>query len=172
MPTINGRACVVNGMPVDKVFSNGRQVYGRNLLTGTGSHTFTGTGANTAGYLSNETTNDLLALFKGLEGQTVTVSVDYEYSGFIAGSGQNRLGWEAAIKADTTSWFGTWYSPNNDSGSGRISRTVVLPKNITAIFNAAGYIQFSGSGTGTLSHLKLEKGSLATPWTPAPEDVM
>ena len=32
MPTINGKACVVNGTPVDKVFSNGRQVYGRNLL--------------------------------------------------------------------------------------------------------------------------------------------
>lgn len=31
MPTINGRACVVNGTPVDKVFSNGKQVYGRNL---------------------------------------------------------------------------------------------------------------------------------------------
>ncbi|MCA7081882.1 hypothetical protein LGL73_14145, partial [Staphylococcus aureus] len=27
-----------------------------------------------------------------------------------------------------------------------------------------------GSGTGTVSHLKLEKGSVATPWTPAPED--
>jgi hypothetical protein len=31
MSTINGRACVVNGKAVDKVFSNGRQVYGRNL---------------------------------------------------------------------------------------------------------------------------------------------
>ena len=35
MPTINGRACVVNGTPVDKVFSNGRQIYGRNLLINT-----------------------------------------------------------------------------------------------------------------------------------------
>jgi len=31
MPTINGKVCVVNGVPVDKVFSNGKQVYGRNL---------------------------------------------------------------------------------------------------------------------------------------------
>lgn len=36
MPTINGRACVVNGLPVDKVFSDGRQVYGRNLLADSG----------------------------------------------------------------------------------------------------------------------------------------
>lgn len=32
MSIINGRACVVNGTPVDKVFSNGRQVYGRNSV--------------------------------------------------------------------------------------------------------------------------------------------
>ena len=36
MPTINGKVCVVNGTPVDKVFSDGRQVYGRNLVSGTG----------------------------------------------------------------------------------------------------------------------------------------
>lgn len=35
MATINGRACFVNGVPVDKVFSDGRQVYCRNLVTGT-----------------------------------------------------------------------------------------------------------------------------------------
>ena len=32
MPIINGGVCVVNGKPVDKFFSNGKQVYGRNLL--------------------------------------------------------------------------------------------------------------------------------------------
>lgn len=35
MTTINGKACVVNGVPVDKVFSDGKQVYERNLVTGT-----------------------------------------------------------------------------------------------------------------------------------------
>lgn len=141
---------------------------GTNLLTGTGYHTVTGT--NTQGYLSNETTDGLLTLLKGLEGQTVTVSVDYEYSGFIAGSGTNRLGWETQINTDSPSWFGPWYSPNNDSGSGRMSSTFVVPQNITSIWQGMGYIQFSGSGTGTLSHLKLEKGSVATPWSPAPSE--
>ncbi|QHM61147.1 Chromosome partition protein Smc [Lactiplantibacillus plantarum] len=141
---------------------------GTNLLTGTGSHTITGSRADD--YLSNETTDDLLTLFKGLEGQTVTVSVDYEYSGFIAGSGYNRLGWEAKIVADTTTYVGPWYYPNNDSGSGIISSTFVVPKNITGVTYSTGYIQFPGSGTGTLSHLKLEKGSLATDWCPNPAD--
>ena len=168
MPIINGRACIVNGTPVDKVFSNGKQVYGRNLLTGTGNYTVTGTSTN--GYLSNEDTNPT-SLFQGLEGQTVTVSYDYEYSGFIAGSGNNRIVWEARIVADTIKFFDLFYYPNNDSGSGRTSSTFVVPKNITGA-GEIGYIQFSGSGTGTLSHLKIERGSVATPWTPAPEDVM
>lgn len=172
MPTINGRACVVNGTPVDKVFSNGKQVYGRNLLTGTGNHTVTGTGPSFAnGCLSNETIDDLLTVFKGLEGQTVTVSVDYEYSGFIAGSDRNRIGWEIQLIGDIAPYVGPWYHPTNDSGSGRISSTFVVPKNITSIDEGYGYVQFSGSGTGTVSHFKLEEGSVATPWTPAPEDV-
>ena len=143
---------------------------GTNLLTGTGNHTVTG---RTIGqYLSNETTDDMLTLFKGLEGQTVTVSVDYEYSGFIAGSGYNRLGWETKILADTITYLGPWYYPNNSSGSGRISSTFVVPKNITSIEYASGWVNFSGSGTGTVSHLKLEKGSLSTDWCPNPSEIL
>lgn len=141
---------------------------GTNLLTGTGNHTVTG--RYTSGFISNETADDMLTLFKGLEEQTVTVSCDYEYSGFIAGSGKNRLGWEIKIVADTTTYPSVWYYPDNDSGSGRISSTFVVPKNITGIVYALGYTQFYGSGTGTLSHLKIEKGSVATPWSPAPSE--
>lgn len=143
---------------------------GTNLLTGTGKHTVTSTGPYTEGCLSNETTDDFLTLFKGLEGQTVTVSVDYEYSGFVAGSGWNRIGWETQINGNPVTYLGPWYYPTNDSGSGRISSTFVVPKNITGVYESLGYIQFSGSGTGTLSHLKLEKGSVATPWSPAPSE--
>lgn len=149
-------------------FSKSLDVPNRNLLTGTGSHTVTDTA--TKGYLSNETIDDLLTLFKGLEGQTVTVSVDYKYSGFVAGSGPNRIGWETVIYADSTLSLSCWYYPKNDSGSGRISSTFVVPKNITGAIEGMGYIQFYGSGTGTLSHLKLEKGNTPTPWSPAPED--
>ena len=148
---------------------------GTSLLTGTGNHTVTGTGTMVSGYLSNETTDDLLTLFKGLEGQTVTVSVDYEYSGFVAGGTgiyTDRLGWETRIFGDTISYVGPWYNPNNASGSGRISSTFVVPKNITSVKESMGYIEFPGYGTGTVSHLKLEKGSVATPWSPAPSEAL
>lgn len=36
MSTINGQVCVVDGVAVDKVFSNGKQVYGRNMLADSG----------------------------------------------------------------------------------------------------------------------------------------
>lgn len=151
---------------------NKASAVGTNLLTGTGDHTVTGTAAQD--YLSNETTHDLITLFQELEGQTVTASVDYEYSGFIAGSGRNRIGWETKIITDsTTLYFGPWYnadSSTNNSGSGRISSTFVVPANITGVQESMGYIQFYGSGTGTLSHLKLEKGSVATDWCPNPAD--
>ena len=40
MPTINGKVCVVDGVAIDKVFSDGKQVYGRNLLKGTAKFEF------------------------------------------------------------------------------------------------------------------------------------
>lgn len=137
-----------------------------NLLDGTSNHTIKGTMIY-SGKLSDEDSNSLLAIFKGLEGQIVTVSIDYEYSGFIAGSGNNRIGWATEIDADTTVYPEMFYYPENDSGSGRLTSTFVVPKNISHIEYMGGFINFSGSGTGTLSHFKLEKGSVATSYMPS-----
>lgn len=143
---------------------------GTNLLTGTGYHTVTISNDYILPF--NETTDNLLTLFKGLEGQTVTASIDYNYSGVTAGSGNNELGWELKITADSTLWFGPMLNIKNDSGSGRISSTFVVPQNITGIEEGYGYIKFTGSGTGTLSHFKLEKGSVATDWCPNPSEIL
>ena len=174
MADITHGTWIKDGKAVDAVYQGDVKVYGRNLLTGTANKIITG--QNAYGYLSNETNDDFLSLFQGLEGETVTISVDYKYQGFVAGTDKNRIGWESRIVADSkTLYFGPWYyadSSMNSSGSGRIFSTFVVPKNITSIGYANGYIQFSGSGIGTLSHLKLEKGSVATDWSPAPEDIL
>ena len=174
MADITHGAWIKDGKAVDAVYQSGVKIYGQNLLTGTANKTITG--QNASGYLSNETDDDFLSIFQGLEGETVTVSVDYKYQGFVAGINRNRMGWESQIVADSkTLYFGPWYyadSSMNSSGYGRIFSTFVVPKNITSIGYANGYTQFSGSGIGTLSHLKLEKGSVATDWSPAPEDIL
>ena len=71
MSTINGKVCVVDGVAVDKVFSNGKQVYGRNLALRTATpFTMTGNGAaNNAGYMYRLSR----AIAKGT---TVTVAFD------------------------------------------------------------------------------------------------
>lgn len=71
MSTINGKACVVNGMPVDKVFSDGRQVYGRNMLLNSDQQ-FTASGG---GFVA--TTFNLNAIFdKYGTDQVYTISYD------------------------------------------------------------------------------------------------
>lgn len=59
MTTINGKACVVNGTPVDKVFSNSKQVYGRNLLADSGFES-----GNTPANYAWGTSEDIVRTFK------------------------------------------------------------------------------------------------------------
>ncbi len=161
MPTINGRACVVNGEPVDKVYSNGVQVYGRNLITGSYNSTWS--------YNNNYATIQKVTMDSGEEALHVvstqvwlgfyfflqlpsgnyTISLDVKGTGKVA-----KLGWEHIADAGMT--------PTSDWQ--RTSRTATLDGNTYAfvLYGAMDvYVRF----------LKVEKGSVATPWTPAPEDV-
>ncbi|MEZ7280413.1 phage head spike fiber domain-containing protein [Limosilactobacillus fermentum] len=176
MPTINGKACVVNGTPVDKVFSNGKQVYGRNLYTDT--HNFD----NPASWFSYSSWTKTTDTYNGLavmqitqdwsgicqyiqvkKGDVLTYSV---YAQNTSGIGKSTIYWTFASSATanpvsnvvtiTDSWQ-------------RVSGTVVATSD--------GYLrprlERSNNNTSTLqiAGIKLEKGSVATPWTPAPEDV-
>lgn len=202
MATINGRACVVNGTPVDKVFSNGKQVYGRNLLldtnfnnlpkywtarVGTVAGTFNGNNVvycdatkftDDSVYVLQQpiydpslTTNRVLPnhwytlsfYAKGVGKMTSFIYpnfVDTSAGSHIDGVKSNYVGSDGNHNWDLTdNW--TWHTYTFKSKSS---------------FPATGlqYVLFSLS-KGNMVYIalpKLEKGSVATPWTPAPEDVM
>lgn len=162
MTTINGRACVVNGTPVDKVFSNGRQVYGRNLLIGTSENEVSG-----KFYLFHN-----YQISGGLQpGTTYTLSgwgrVDQDCLNQSKGNRSKGV-FIVAYYVDW-SWSVTlWITPSLTSQYGKINFTTPSGKQFNPYVSV--YIG-STSGTGYISKLKLEKGTTATPWTPAPEDV-
>jgi hypothetical protein len=162
MPTINGRACVVNGVPVDKVFSDGRQVYGRNLIVQSDLK---------QGWLIRD------------DGSVMHYSnTDFHLDNYISTNGATIFTFSSPDYVFKGSWYNTlamYDSDKNYLGYQSItSATQTLSKP-----NAA-YIRFSMNFTnegGEVDHLsdwlahhryKLEKGTFATPWTPAPEDVM
>lgn len=182
MPTINGKACVVNGAPVDRVFSNGRQVYGRNLLLGTRDFSgdwlnlgtyFTKTGDTYNGLSIAETNDDwsgLAQYYPVKQGETYTFSL---FARYTSGTG--------------TSYFYTGLNTDPENGH---KNAQVDPWNlkcsldenwkkysITFTATTDGYIkprmERSDNNTNTLQvcGFMLEKETVAHPWTPAPEDV-
>ena len=167
MPTINGRACIVNGTPVGKVFSNGVQVYGRNLLTGTSEDELSGKSYEFArhqisGGLQPKTTYTLSGWArvdqKAIDNQQYVVVFAYAFDW----SWNVRM----AIPASLTSKYRkiTFTTPSGKQFNPFVSTYLNYPNNDPS--------QNSISGMGYISELKLEKGNLATDWTPAPEDVM
>lgn len=150
--------------------------------TSTGSNNTNGIGPNylrdsdksISGFLQDLGTmpNEVL---NSLAGETITVSVDTEWSDFQhSDSKQNRLGFELAVTGSDgkSYWWGAWKWPSTPSGKERVSTTFTLPANVTFTVTNNGYNGYvSINGTGRVSHAKIEKGSVATPWSPAPEDV-
>ncbi|GAV18156.1 hypothetical protein ACI3P6_16435 [Lacticaseibacillus paracasei] len=178
MPTINGRACVVDGTPVDKVFSNGKQVYGRNLVLNTAS--FEGWNikgdnvsfvpSSTKGIKSSRTPSGWASPVATLEakaGETYSISIRFwsDSKSVISAAIYMR-------KSPDVSSAATWM------GSGNAENTA---KTITISFKATEdetlYFTFENGttisdGSFFTEQWKIEKNSSSTPWTPAPEDVM
>ncbi|MEK1408748.1 hypothetical protein HCZ21_04720 [Limosilactobacillus fermentum] len=124
--------------------------------------------AQDLGTMPNEVLNSLA-------GKTITVSVDTEWSNYQhSDSQQNRLGFELAISGSDgkSYWFGAWKWPSTPSGKERVSTTFTLPANVTFTVNNNGLNGYVGiNGTGKVSHAKIEEGTIAHDWSPAPEDL-
>lgn len=162
MPTINGKVCVVNGTPVDKVFSNGRQVYGRNLYSGSydSSWSYGGNGSPTTQKVTMDSGEVALHVVSPNNGAgiyfslyfpsgTYTISLDVKGTGTV-----NRFGLENISETSVT-LTSDWQ---------RVSRTGPRYTGWQAFI-------IYGEMDIYVRLLKAEKGAIATPWTPAPEDI-
>lgn len=163
MPTINGKACVVNGTPVDKVFSGGKQVYGKNLIVGSYDFSwgFYGNGDDaTFQKITMDSGEVALHVITHDGGSGFWFHPDlpsgiYTTSFEVKGTGiVNKLGWEGLSDA----------SMNPTSDWQRVSRTASLDSWYAFVFY--------GTMDVYVRLLKVEKGSVATPYSIAPEDVM
>lgn len=158
---INGRACVVNGTPVDKVFSNGKQVYSRNLIV----------------------QSDLKSGFFNEDGSVNGASINFYSENYIATNGATVF----TFSSPDYTFIGDYYADRiimYDSDKNYLGHQVLASAKQTLSKPNVAYIRFSinskneGNTTDNSSdwlanhRYKLEKGSVATPWTPAPEDVM
>lgn len=147
--------------PVDKVFSNGKQVYGRNLFTGTSDKPSSITGGNWNAY-------NVGAYKTPKVGQEYTFSIEVPeadhdvimqvYRCNNAGARVNQLAITHIKSGEKAHITFTWPDPR-DRGATQI---------------VANLAWTNGTDAGTYSYCKakLETGNVATDWTPAPEDVM
>ena len=163
MPIINGRACIVNGTPVDKVFSNGKQVYGRNLWIR--SKAVSGyLNANGSGNVNAPDAENLLSDFISVDGNQT-----YIYHTDVV---------PTAIASRTFNSY-LFFDSNRAPLGARIVQvgpnvTPGTPQHTEWVIKAPVGASFIRIGSSHLEHgtAKLEVGSVPTPWTPAPEDVM
>lgn len=139
---------------------------GVNLATKTGNVSLSG-GYNSnknIGYISLDAINDLC-------GKYMTVSVDVEWSGWKSGN-QNRVGYELQINYDdgSTEYDGCWLTPTTANGKQRVTATYkIKDQHVQSLGEGIAYIQINCT-SAKVSHLKIERGMVATPWTPAPSD--
>jgi len=178
MSTINGNVCVVDGVPVDKVFSDGRQVYGKNLYLNskTFKNDFWGNGG---AKLTLEPFDSITNMYHVVAPQNPGNSAGmyiYRYADNLLSSNSN---WSFSADVKGTGKPATFGIEAGDkkpvigtveSEWSRISQTGWVGNNIKTIVM---YFDTTGSPLDVYIKLpKLEKGSVATPWTPAPEDVL
>lgn len=176
MPTINGRVCVVNGMAVDKVFSNGKQVYGRNyyrqntpvevikIPTSTYKPSFTRPNADSP--------NGFMLV--GANDGTGTV----RFNNVITGNGSWTVSFwmrRPVAAAQYLTLDACDLSPVKLITSADSTwRKYIYTVNVTNYDDMHNFVDFSNISWSyfQIKDFKVEQGNKATDWSPAPEDVM
>ena len=163
MPTINGRVCVVNGTPVDKVFSDGRQVYGRNLLAGV-----------------NRTIHQAPGSFQwvgNVPRKVIKVGEPLCFSLFINNAPHavelvkgNTFAVMRAIDVSDNKLLEAIGNSINFDADGISQASFVVPNATTNI--QIFLITYSMLKNPYYGYSKVEYGTTPTHWTPAPEDIL
>lgn len=190
MATINGKALVRDGKPLDRVYSNGRLVYGRNLLLGTNSNAKSwlngGNGSYTTQYVAlnngykysfsytKASTNYAVYLFSGLQKDKFKPNTDYVLSFMANVSTDIKPGVRFANNAGQHNFVKQVTSPTilSSNGDQKVVIQLRTDSNIPDESDQSLYINGFVNKVGTFSiwDLKIESGDTATPRTPAPED--
>ncbi|SPE18703.1 phage head spike fiber domain-containing protein [Latilactobacillus sakei] len=177
MSTINGKVCVVDGVTVDKVFSDDKQVYGRNLYIDTKDFNNPGAWTNWVNWQKTEEKingltvmrrsgdwNGLGQTIQAKKGEIYTFSL---YARYESGTGKSTMYFAPS---------GT-YSTSPGDAAFSLNETwqrLTVTFTITADGPISPRIERTNNNTNTLliAGLKPEKGSVATPYSIAPEDIL
>ena len=154
MPTINGKACVVNGTPVDKVFSDGRQVYGRNLLLDTSKELTTWT---MSGWGSSPANNA-----SGIYG-----AGRYYVSAYIENT--TPVGMNIYVRDGRPGNFRSDSIPAGQNGIVSSTFDILEGRSLISVF--VGFASFQ-TESYTYKYKEMMVKRAPSTWTPAPEDVM
>lgn len=146
---------------------DGLRIGGRNLVL------------NSARVVTGTTRYELSKSKQQLKGKTLTISFEYEYSGVSTGSVYNKARFGAELQTDMEgggkdyhwAWVNLPLNSTGLSGRGRRESTVTIPANVTDDRDYTYlYVQVS-TGSVKMWNFKIEEGTKATDWSPAPEDV-
>lgn len=201
MSTINGNVCVVDGVAVDKVFSNGKQVYGRNLLLdsktqmrkpswfwkNTGWIEDWGTYLGSNIFRTNSPWSNAKYSYKDLlDRGVINTTDDFTYSVYFRVVGEDPAGMSYA----NIMFFSATTTKNNfipmqltSLKEGQWARVVISFKfkdfeyDPTKDYDYSIRLEMTASPKVAGAHYefgapKLEKGSVATPYSIAPEDLL
>ena len=191
MADITHGTWIKDGKAVDAVYQNGKQVYGRNLAIGTNQEYVMGYGIpNTTwedgyAYLKLPTTvyndgeilpQDPHTFFYTLtQGVTYTQTIWFETDATVKDLSVSQITWYAAsvghdyqparvqkLGQNSYKVVSTYLWPGRRNNNVRLFDIPYL--NSAFDFNTGTYLKFG--------ELKLEKGDISTPYSPAPEDIL
>lgn len=198
MADITHGTWIKDGKAVDAVFSNGKQVYGRNLLTNTSS---SATNRQTAMPKASAAIQGVYSRTDSYEQVTAPSSGEFFYRFMVpdnynlygltpgetytlSGSGSHTSGklyFRAQYSTNGSGWnnLGFTTTIGNDLGiptsDGSVftpfSHTFTIPVGSTGVYFSLQNYDYTNGGLLRFKNMKFEKGGVSTPWTPAPEDI-